>query len=587
MQYSFTPAAERVLAEAAAWSLGEFSDCLEAPAVLLGLLSEPECRAAITLSAYGVNLSTIRARWPGLIRLSTRYLAWKGLGASPEAPKTGGIAIKLIAPEVLDFFTRISRRLRAMGLPEEMGTDHLLWGLASSRGEVADWLREMGLKPQELEAEIRRVHAVGPLPEGVSLGEPIPYDPEPLLVEPSEPRTVEWPTDVPKFGSLGTVAEPQGAVVRDNPPIRSGDFEGDSGPRPEPWEVDDGPAARERLRALRVLDAAGNRAREGLRVVEDYVRFVLDDRFLTGRIKALRHDLTSLLSVFPAAQRLAARDTLGDVGTQLATPAEWRRSDTASVLAANFTRLQESLRSLEEFAKILDPPVAAKIEQLRYQSYTLHRAVETLRTSAERLQHARLYVLIDGRATLEEFTSLAREIAFAGAHVIQLRDKRLDDRTLLQRARTLRQITAEAGALFIMNDRPDLAVLAQADGVHVGQEELTVKDARAIVGPEALIGVSTHSIEQARQAVLDGANYLGVGPTFPSETKHFEAFPGVALLQAVAAEITAPAFAIGGIGLENLPQVLASGFRRVAVGAAIANAASPSSVVREFLKALG
>ena len=102
--------------------------------------------------------------------------------------------------------------------------------------------------------------------------------------------------------------------------------------------------------------------------------------------------------------------------------------------------------------------------------------------------------------------------------------------------------------LFIINDRPDLAALARADGVHVGQEELSVKDARSIVGPETLVGVSTHSIEQARQAVLDGANYIGVGPTFPSGTKQFEQFPGVELLRAVAAEIRLPAFAIGGIG---------------------------------------
>ena len=108
-----------------------------------------------------------------------------------------------------------------------------------------------------------------------------------------------------------------------------------------------------------------------------------------------------------------------------------------------------------------------------------------------------------------------------------------------------------------MNDRPDLAVLAGADGVHVGQEELSVKDARRIVGPSALVGVSTHSIQQARAAVLDGANYIGVGPTFPSGTKTFAAFTGVELLQAVQAEIRLPAFAIGGVTAANLPQVLA------------------------------
>jgi thiamine-phosphate pyrophosphorylase len=137
-----------------------------------------------------------------------------------------------------------------------------------------------------------------------------------------------------------------------------------------------------------------------------------------------------------------------------------------------------------------------------------------------------------------------------------------------------------------MNDRPDLAVLAQADGVHIGQDELTVKDARAIVGPRAFIGVSTHSIEQARQAVLEGANYIGVGPTFPSGTKRFESFTGLELLKAVAAEIRLPAFAIGGITLDNLPAVLAAGMARVAVSGAICATHDPATAAGRFLAML-
>ena len=141
--------------------------------------------------------------------------------------------------------------------------------------------------------------------------------------------------------------------------------------------------------------------------------------------------------------------------------------------------------------------------------------------------------------------------------------------------------------MFVMNDRPDLAALARADGVHVGQEELSVKDARTIVGPKALVGVSTHSIEQARQAVLDGANYIGVGPTFPSGSKQFEHFPGVNLLKAVAAEIRLPAFAIGGITQENLPRVLTTGIARIAVAGAVTTAADPAKIAREMLAGLG
>jgi thiamine-phosphate pyrophosphorylase len=148
-------------------------------------------------------------------------------------------------------------------------------------------------------------------------------------------------------------------------------------------------------------------------------------------------------------------------------------------------------------------------------------------------------------------------------------------------------LTAGTVTLLVINDRPDLAVLAEADGVHIGQEELSVQDTRQVVGPDMLIGVSTHSIEQARQAANEGADYVGLGPTFPSGTKQFEEFPGLDFLRTAAAEITIPAFAIGGISLANLPQVLATGIGRVAVGQAITAADNPAAVAKAMLVLLG
>jgi thiamine-phosphate pyrophosphorylase len=196
------------------------------------------------------------------------------------------------------------------------------------------------------------------------------------------------------------------------------------------------------------------------------------------------------------------------------------------------------------------------------------------------LAEARLYVLVGGSDTQDVFRRLVEAIASAGVDVLQLRDKHLADRERLARARWLREVTAEAGTLFIMNDRPDLAVLAEADGVHVGQEELTVQDVRMIVGPDLHVGVSTHSLEQAQRAVQDGADYIGVGPVFPSATKRFAHFPGLELLRAVQAEISLPAFAIGGIDADNLAAVLATGVARVAIRGAIAEADDPAAVVR-------
>src|SRR5437764_4528103 len=100
--------------------------------------------------------------------------------------------------------------------------------------------------------------------------------------------------------------------------------------------------------------------------------------------------------------------------------------------------------------------------------------------------------------------------------IFQLREKTLSDRDFLERARNVRRWTRKAGTLFIVNDRPDIARLAEADGVHLGQDDMSVADAQKVLGGNLLIGVSTHSEAQLRKAVIDGANYIGIGPTFPS-----------------------------------------------------------------------
>ena len=226
---------------------------------------------------------------------------------------------------------------------------------------------------------------------------------------------------------------------------------------------------------------------------------------------------------------------------------------------------------------------AARCEAIRYRLYTLEKALDIGRTSRERLAGVTLCVLVDARDSADEFERLVRELVEAGVGMIQLREKHLDDRELVERARQLHDLTRGTRSLAIINDRADIAALVAADGVHLGQEDLSVKDARAIVGPRMLIGVSTHNIDQARKAVLDGANYLGAGPTFPSQTKAFDDFAGLDYLREVAAEIRLPTFAIGGITADNLPEVLSAGISRVAVGAAVTDARDPGVAARKLL----
>lgn len=345
------------------------------------------------------------------------------------------------------------------------------------------------------------------------------------------------------------------------------------------------------LSAARIVDANLNRASEALRVIEDYARFALDDSFLAEKTKQIRHRLTVATAPLAAGDRLAARDTQADVGTQITTPQEYVRSSTGQVAAASSARLAQALRTIEEYGKLLLPAEnVAEIEALRYESYTLEKSYRTLATSLERLQACRLYVLIDTCESEEAFCALARSLITSGVDILQLRDKQANDRLLVSRGQLLRKLLSEVKdcrTLFIMNDRPDLALLTKADGVHVGQEELSVSQVRQVVGSEMLVGVSTHDLAQAKQAVLDGANYIGCGPTFPSQTKSFENFPGLDFLKQVASQLAIPAFAIGGIDASNVPHVLATGVTRIAVSSAITRAPSPATAALALAALVG
>lgn len=339
--------------------------------------------------------------------------------------------------------------------------------------------------------------------------------------------------------------------------------------------------AFDRRHILRAVDAAANRASEGLRVAEDYARFVRDDGHLTSRLKTIRHGITEALREVPLPDRLAARDTRGDVGTSIASPsAETRRE--GDLLAANLHRAEEALRSLEEFGRLLDGRLGPAFERLRYDLYTVEKALGVAAAAAERLAGRDVYVLLTVSGCARPVEEVIRSAAAGGAGIFQVREKGMRDRELLAHLRAVRRWTREADGLLIVNDRPDLAALCGADGVHVGQEELTAGEARRVVGPDRLVGVSTHDVEQARAAVLDGADYLGVGPVFSSRTKAFDSLAGLELVRAVAGEIGLPWYAIGGIGPENVAAAREAGARRVAVSAAVCAAEDPRSAVAEL-----
>ena len=334
---------------------------------------------------------------------------------------------------------------------------------------------------------------------------------------------------------------------------------------------------------LRLLDANANRAREALRVVEDYARFMLDDDVLCGELKQVRHALAGATrALLPDA--ILHRDTPGDVGTTIKTDAEQFRAEVGDVIIAAGKRLGEALRVIEETLKVLSPTDASRVEALRYRFYEIERRVAlTLRPGAARFAGVRLYVLITESLCKRSWPEAAEQALLGGADCLQLREKHLESRELLDRAVRLVQLCHRHKALCIINDRPDVAILSGADGVHVGQGDLPAADVRKLVGSRMIVGVSTHEIAQAKQAVLDGADYIGVGPVFRSATKPRDTLTGLAYARQVAGAITTiRAVAIAGITAGNVDEVLATGLGAVAVSSAVLGAADVRAAAKEL-----
>jgi thiamine-phosphate pyrophosphorylase len=338
---------------------------------------------------------------------------------------------------------------------------------------------------------------------------------------------------------------------------------------------------------LRILDANCNRAREALRVIEDYARFVLNDEPTSAALKQLRHDLCQATSSFTDTAILH-RDTPGDVGTTIKVDTELARDDVSHVVTAAGKRLGEALRTIEEYFKTDDPSNASRVESIRYRFYDIEqRLARTLHRRVDELARIRLYVLITEKLCRRPWLEAAELSIEGGADCIQLREKELEGAELLDRAQKLVKLCRAHNVICIINDRPDIALLSGADGVHVGQGDLPAAQVRKLLGPEKFIGVSTHNLEQARQAVRDGADYIGVGPIFRSPTKPRDFLPGLDFARAVAQEnLPIPAVAIAGITLENVDDVWASGIRAVAVTSAVVCDTDPRSAARRFKEKL-
>lgn len=335
------------------------------------------------------------------------------------------------------------------------------------------------------------------------------------------------------------------------------------------------------------MDANANRACEGLRTLEDLARFVLDDADLSARAKHARHAVRDASSSTGPRRLVAWRDTPGDVGTSLSAPLEAVRANAGAIALAAGNRAAEALRACEESAKVLGMAPLA-FETARYEAYDIQRRLVLALGGGQRPRWS-LCVLLTEAHCRRPWDVVALEACRGGADCLQLREKSLEDGALLERALRLVEIARPFGVSVVVNDRADIAMLSGAAGVHVGQGDLGVHDVRRLAGDRLLIGVSCSTLEQARQATRDGADYLGLGPMFASATKPKDALRGPGLISAVVGDALAGSLghlAISGIDAGNVGQLVEAGCMGVAVCGAVCGAEDPQGAAAALVEAL-
>lgn len=328
----------------------------------------------------------------------------------------------------------------------------------------------------------------------------------------------------------------------------------------------------------RIIDANANRALEALRTLEDLARFALDDGGLCGGLKTARHRLSAALQRLPADWLAANRSTAGDVGTVNATDSEYRRDGLADIARAAGSRLGESLRVIEECLKALDAAAAREVEQLRYAAYDLAATVQ--RRVPGQAEQWRVCVLVTERLCRLPWQEVVRQSVDGGAQAIQVREKDLDDGALAERVSWTVAACRPAGVRVVVNDRADIALVAGADAVHVGQADLAPSRIRQLCGRRLAIGMSAHDAAEAARAVAEGADSCGVGAMYPTGVKPEVAARGPAwLAEFVRLHPRLPHLAIGGITPDNVEPLIEVGCRGVAVSACVCGAERPAAVV--------
>lgn len=330
----------------------------------------------------------------------------------------------------------------------------------------------------------------------------------------------------------------------------------------------------------RIIDANFNRAREALRVMEEYCRFGLNNPDLAAKAKASRHLLCDKIKAFDPLLLLANRDVEGDVGKGLQVDGQLKRTSIEDCFSAASKRASEALRALAESTQAIAPEITATMEKLRFDVYSLEKQAVLSADTKTKLQSVRLCVLINATVETDQagLLKLAKICIDNGADCLQLRAKGLTDAQQLFLAEQFSTLCRKSDTVSIINDRVDIALLAEADGVHLGQDEISVSDAKKLAKRPLIVGVSTHNLDELHRAIDSRCDYVGLGPVFSSPTKPMLKVSGIDYIRQALPLLEATGvfhLAIGGINSSNLDPLLKSGAKAIAVSAAVSSSQDP------------
>jgi len=322
---------------------------------------------------------------------------------------------------------------------------------------------------------------------------------------------------------------------------------------------------------LRIIDANLNRSSEGLRLLEDMARFLLNDAAISQQLNAMRRDLAQNAWSL-GIKLLSQRDTERDIRADIEAVSEWH--DIADMIRANAKRVEESLRVMEELAKL--PDISGMLnsrdfERARFALYNVERRLlSKILREEKKKKLTGLYVVLDTQALAgRDEVQVAGEIIRGGAKAIQLRDKQRSKGTVLPIAQKLQKLCADSGVLFIINDHLDLALCSDADGLHIGQDDLPLPAVRKELPIDKIVGCSATMVSQAIRAEGEGADYIAVGSMFPTAAKADAILVGPDTLKQIRQAVSSLLVAIGGINEDNIEQVVAAGADSVAVIGAV------------------